>query len=139
MLNNELTNTGHGGLTTPCPVGGQEYPLSSFASLHNSQPADDGASTTITMTCLEYANTGGREPVRTIPAGAQVLWRYVTSDGKWVLVRDPRVPDGSGNWIFVARSCLPGTLPYQAPPVDAPLGNVYAPTELRRLVNASDV
>jgi hypothetical protein len=38
-------------------------------------------------------------------------WRYVTRDGRYVLVKDTGRASGTGRWIFVNRSCLPDNLP----------------------------
>jgi hypothetical protein len=60
------------------------------------------------------ATTVGSDWLRTDGTGQQLFWRYVTKDGKWVLVRDPSVPDTSewrGRWAFVSRKCLPAVLP----------------------------
>ncbi|MFF1836459.1 hypothetical protein ACFVXE_19960 [Streptomyces sp. NPDC058231] len=95
--------------------------------------ADDGASvaTVAGAGCATYDGThitgyGNVRPwqvpaTATAPVNGQVaigqtvLWRYVSRDGKWVMVRDPRAgsTDGSGQqgWYFVPRNCLPVTLP----------------------------
>jgi hypothetical protein len=50
-----------------------------------------------------------------VALGQTVLWRYVTRDGSFVMVRDPRAggTDGVGlqGWYFMPRGCLPGALP----------------------------
>ncbi|MET7931183.1 hypothetical protein ABZT43_46515 [Streptomyces sp. NPDC005349] len=50
-----------------------------------------------------------------VAIGQTVLWRYVSRDGRYVMVRDPRggSTDGVGlqSWYFVPRGCLPMTLP----------------------------
>ncbi|MFD3762014.1 hypothetical protein [Streptomyces sp. NPDC058622] len=50
-----------------------------------------------------------------IAVGQTVLWRYVSRDGKWVMIRDPRADstDGVGQqgWYFIPRGCLPAALP----------------------------
>ncbi len=43
--------------------------------------------------------------VGTIPDGRLLLWRYVSRDGNWVMVRDP-TPGVSPNWYFVRRGCV---------------------------------
>ena len=46
--------------------------------------------------------------VGVVPDGRLLLWRYVSRDGQWVLVRDPS-HDGSAtvpNWYFVHRGCV---------------------------------
>ena len=43
-----------------------------------------------------------------LPDGHTLLWRYVSRDGIWVLVRDP-ANTGSAtepNWYFVHRGCV---------------------------------
>jgi hypothetical protein len=42
-----------------------------------------------------------------VPDGRELLWRYVTKDGNWVMVRDPS-RDGVSvpNWYFVHRGCV---------------------------------
>ena len=47
-------------------------------------------------------------PVGEVPDGTLLLWRYVSRDGQWVLVRDP-AHSGSAtvpNWYFVHRGCV---------------------------------
>lgn len=50
-----------------------------------------------------------------VAIGQSVLWRYVSRDGKWVMIRDPRAgsTDGTGQqgWYFIPRDCLPAHLP----------------------------
>jgi len=50
-----------------------------------------------------------------VALGQTVKWRYVSRDGSFVMVRDPRggSTDGTGlqSWYFLPRGCLPGTLP----------------------------
>lgn len=50
-----------------------------------------------------------------VAVGQTVLWRYVSRDGNYVMVRDPRggSTDGVGlqSWFFIPRGCLPTTLP----------------------------
>ncbi|MET7859868.1 hypothetical protein ABZS81_22160 [Streptomyces sp. NPDC005318] len=50
-----------------------------------------------------------------VAIGQTVLWRYVSRDGRYVMVRDPRSggTDGTGlqSWYFIPRGCLPATLP----------------------------
>ena len=45
-----------------------------------------------------------------LTAQDQVLWRYVSADGGWVMVRVPKfgATDGTGtqSWMFVQRACL---------------------------------
>lgn len=73
----------------------------------------DGSQVTIQRNCGVYANarpfttTSGLDFLRTRPAGYQVFWRYVSRDNGYVMVRDPNVGTGQGNWAFVQRRCLP--------------------------------
>lgn len=50
-----------------------------------------------------------------VAKGGSVLWRYVSRDGAFVMVRDPAAgsTDGVGiqSWFFVPRDCLPVALP----------------------------
>ncbi len=50
-----------------------------------------------------------------VAIGQTVRWRYVSRDGKWVMIRDPRAgtTDGVGQqgWYFIPRGCLPASLP----------------------------
>lgn len=43
-----------------------------------------------------------------VPDGRTLLWRYVSRDGKWVLVRDPANTGSASkpNWYFVHRGCV---------------------------------
>jgi hypothetical protein len=41
-----------------------------------------------------------------IADGTELLWRYVSKDGRWVLVRDPHGEAGHPNWFFVHRGCV---------------------------------
>jgi len=121
MLNNNLENTGDAG-NDYCSSGGTVFPQSSFQSLVNSQPSNDGYPVDTTCATDVYGNVnpmGATSPsdfLRTIPAGYQVLWRYVTLDGNWVMMRDPNVADGDGNWAFISSSCLPNPLPAATSP-----------------------
>ena len=42
--------------------------------------------------------------VAVIPDGRELRWRYVSRDGKWVLVRD--ASGVAPNWYFVHRGCV---------------------------------
>jgi hypothetical protein len=43
----------------------------------------------------------------TVEHGHFLLWRYVSKDSQWVLVRDPAVSSGDEpNWYFVQRGCV---------------------------------
>jgi len=120
VLNKEKSgNTGH------CS-GGIGYEYGTFYKEINSNSAQDGFYVVNRVACEEYANVRpwGNDtavgPIRNVPAytaesdGAvnpALKWRYVTNNGKYVMVRDTRIGGGEGNWVFVERSCLPGTLP----------------------------
>jgi hypothetical protein len=45
-----------------------------------------------------------------LTAEDQVLWRYVSADGGWVMVRAPKfgATDGTSTqgWMFIQRACL---------------------------------
>jgi hypothetical protein len=41
-----------------------------------------------------------------VPDGTSLLWRYVSRDGRWVMVRDPHPAAGKPNWYFVPRACV---------------------------------
>ncbi|QNA77594.1 hypothetical protein C8250_042720 [Streptomyces sp. So13.3] len=49
-----------------------------------------------------------------VAIGQTALWRYVSRDGKFVMIRDPRggSTDGIGqqSWYFIPRGCLPANL-----------------------------
>jgi hypothetical protein len=54
------------------------------------------------------------EPTKTEQEGKtapQVKWRYVTREGRWVLVQIPSLGIAEGSWAFIERSALPKTLP----------------------------
>ncbi len=85
-----------------------------FARVVNCAPeaCNDGWPTQLTRTCGMYANarpwttTGGANHIRNRDAGYWVHWRYISRDNGYAMVRDPNVPDGQGNWVFVQRDCL---------------------------------
>lgn len=87
--------------------------------------------TQVVGTCQAYANyrpfssvPAPTDPVQVItPAnrapdinGAQVRWRYITKDGKFVLVHDRgwRVSAGATPWVFVPAGCV--TTPHATTP-----------------------
>jgi hypothetical protein len=60
-----------------------------------------------TLTCQDYVRRG---------VGPYLVdWRYVTVDGRWVMVKDPNFQDATGSWVFIPRSALPATLPVSTP------------------------
>jgi len=106
--------------------GGIGYEYGTFYSQINSGSAEDGFYVTNRVACEEYANAypwgadTAAGPIRNVPAYTEshetagfpaLKWRYVTNNGKYVMVRDTTVGGGAGNWVFVERSCLPATLP----------------------------
>lgn len=46
------------------------------------------------------------DPVFEVPDQRRLLWRYVTRDGRWVMVRDPARTEDEPNWYFVPRGCV---------------------------------
>lgn len=118
-----LASSGGSG-DTSCASPDREF--ATYAVLHNTNINTDGALVDNSAACNEYANarpwSTSAAPVdflRQIPAHAtyagdkRLKWRYTTRYGSLVMVRDRAVADGQGNWVFVPRSCLPGTLPFQ--------------------------
>lgn len=91
-----------------CNSDGTAFPMTSFAILKNATPENDGYPVSTVAATTEYANVdplgaiGARDPIRDIPAGYQVQWRYVTLDAQFVLVRDPT----SRTATATASSCL---------------------------------
>lgn len=86
--------------------------------IHNSL-AGDGSVTHMHYAgsgCSDHAGYGNVEPWRSpatpdnslgdVPDGKELLWRYVSHDGDWVLVRDPAPPANQPNWYFVHRGCV---------------------------------
>jgi hypothetical protein len=85
----------------------------------------DGTSVTSTGACSAYRNfrpwASGQavtDPVGTYPIGKVFKWRYTTRYGatnfsnmQFVMVRDPSISPGQGNWMFINRNCLPSVLP----------------------------
>ncbi len=82
----------------------------------------DGTPVQTVSACYEFANfrpwASGQipiEPVRIIPSGYTLKWRYLAkyyaADGTgsgMVMVRDPAYSAGYANWVFVHASCLAG-------------------------------
>jgi YD repeat-containing protein len=56
----------------------------------------------------ELEPTKSEQEGKTAP---QVKWRYVTREGRWVLVQISGLGIAEGSWAFVQRSALPKTLP----------------------------
>jgi hypothetical protein len=95
------------------------YFFSTFTNGEHNHLAGDGSVTHMQYDgngCDDTNGYGNVEPWRVpappdnlvgeVPDGKLLLWRYVTRDGKWVLVRDPAPPAGQPNWYFVHRGCV---------------------------------
>lgn len=110
---------------TPADMCGTDpnYDLRNFAQYVNSTPVGDGRETMV-QACPDnraWANvrpwsdsSSPTDEVRRYDPGRVVLWRYVTrSSPAFVLIRDPTLGpnEGQGNWVFIARDCLPTPLP----------------------------
>jgi hypothetical protein len=93
--------------------------LATFTNGEHNQLAGDGSVTNMHYAgdgCTTQTAYGNVEPWRvpatpanaigTIPNGKELRWRYVTRDGKWVLVRDPAPAPNQPNWYFVHRGCV---------------------------------
>lgn len=67
----------------------------------------------------DQGNTGGCDTdVNSHPywaIGRCVLWRYITTDNQWVLVRDRGRNLYDAGWVFIPRSALPATSKLYAP------------------------
>lgn len=116
-----------------CPDTDRVMPESQFTNGQIGGGADDGAvvNTVAGPGCATWDGThitgygnvrpwlvpaSPSSPVATsVPLGGPVLWRYVSRDGAWVMVRDPDAgsTDGVGvqSWFFLPRGCLPYALP----------------------------
>lgn len=99
-----------------------------YASQINSSYPTDGTFVGNQWECPLYANVkpwsineGPNDFIRMIPQHARhpntpgsawrIRWRYVTRYRGYVMVRDRAAAEGTGNWGFVPRTCLPTTLP----------------------------
>jgi len=96
------------------------YFLAKFTNGMHNQKAGDGSLTHMHYAgsgCSDKNGYGNVEPWRVpatpangmgaIPDGQELLWRYVSKDGKWVLVRQPGANDpNKPNWFFVHRGCV---------------------------------
>jgi FlaG/FlaF family flagellin (archaellin) len=121
--------------------GGIGYKYGTFYSQINSESVHDGFYVTNSVACEEYANVdpwgadSATGPIRSVapytpgpePGYPALLWRYVTNNGKYVMVRDARVGGGEGNWAFVERSCLPA-LPTKSEALPKPTVTTGTPT-----------
>ena len=93
--------------------------LSTYTNGEHNQLAGDGSITHMQYDgsgCTDTRAFGNVEPWRdpatpanevfVVPNGKELRWRYVTHDGRWVLVRDPAPTTGKPNWYFVHRGCV---------------------------------
>lgn len=125
--------TGSGAATQSCSDTPRTMPVDEFTNGQIGGSADDGAhvATVAGTGCGTYdgVHLTGYGNVRpwlvpavvsaplatTLVAGATVLWRYVSRDSAFVMVRDPAggSTDGVGlqSWFFLPRGCLPAALP----------------------------
>ena len=120
--NNDVDATTSTHSANKCPSGQQindSYFYSTFTNGEHNQLAGDGSITHMQYDgsgCTDTRGFGNVSPWRvpatpanlvgTIPNGKELRWRYVTRDGKWVLVRDPAPAAGKPNWYFVHRGCV---------------------------------
>jgi hypothetical protein len=93
--------------------------LATYTNGMHNDLAGDGSFTRMNYAgsgCTDRHGYGNVDPwkVPAIPAnvagtvadGKVLLWRYVSRDGKWVMVRDPVAAAGGPNWYFVHRGCV---------------------------------
>jgi hypothetical protein len=95
---NPAGNDGAPARVTPTARGCNTYPNRSVPGFGNVKPWLVPAQPT-----NQLANVS-------LTAQDQVLWRYVSTDGGWVMVRVPKfgATDGTGTqgWMFIQRACL---------------------------------
>lgn len=96
-----------------CPGG--SIPESSFMFYGNCAPGEcsDGSPARLYANCPSYANVrpwipraAERDFLWTHAAGEEVLWRYVTADNRYVMIRHPGISLGDGNWRFLPMWCF---------------------------------
>lgn len=77
-----------------------------------------------------FSNRYGFEPVgRQLPGGGDNGWRYLTQDGRAVMVRDDGNTAGAPRWFFMPSACIHYTQPAAPPPPPTPpAGTPPAPT-----------
>jgi hypothetical protein len=93
--------------------------FATYTNGEHNELAGDGSDTTMRYEgsgCTDRNGYGNVAPWRVpatpanrvgeVPNGKLLKWRYVTRDGKWVLVRDPAPPRDQPNWYFVHRGCV---------------------------------
>jgi len=124
---------GSGAADQSCSETPQIWPEGLFTNGQIGGGSDDGATvaTVAGPACLTYDGvhilgwgnvrpwqsiTSVSAPIATnLALGASVRWRYVSRDGRYVMVRDPAggSTDGVGvqSWYFLPRDCRPATLP----------------------------
>ena len=103
----------------PCNLSGTIFPVESFASFINCTACTDAypVATQAGPTCTDFnmyanvlpwrATTVPYDPVLTFAPGFVVEWRYISKDGRWIMVKIPNRADGAGAWLFIQRGCLP--------------------------------
>lgn len=98
------------------------YFVSTYTNGTVSPGVSDGSPTTRTSATNCGTGYGNVEPwrvpatpgsPRSVASTDTLLWRYVTRDGDWVMVRDTNTPPTQGNpgatipnWFFMPRDCL---------------------------------
>ena len=113
-----------GGTPTPNRCGAPRqidtpYFLRTFTNGTKNDNAGDGSPTHMNhgaSGCTDHRAYGNVSPWATparpanvvgdVPDGKSLLWRYVSRDGRWVMVRDPHPAAGKPNWYFVPRACV---------------------------------
>jgi hypothetical protein len=121
-LDNRNTTT-----TNQCSSSGTKFPVTDFASFVNCTTCDGGylVTTRSGPGCSDptlYANvkpwtSGGaaQNPVASFTPGVtQVYWRYRTKDDRHIMAGIPGREDGTGEWLFLPRGCLPQVTGYPA-------------------------
>jgi hypothetical protein len=95
------------------------YFLRTFTNGTKNNKAGDGSETKMNHDargCTDSRAYGNVSPwatpskpanlVFTVRDKKRLLWRYVSRDSKWVMVRDPAPTAGKPNWYFVPRPCV---------------------------------
>jgi hypothetical protein len=96
------------------------YFLATYTDGIHNELAGDGSVTHMHYSgsgCSDTSGYGNVEPWKEpatphnslgpIPDGTELIWRYVSKDGDWVLVRDPSGGSATTpNWFFVHRGCV---------------------------------
>lgn len=104
---------GSGSRSPDC--GGRTIAPESFIARINCIRCSSGTAVRLVADAVEYANwspdDGSRDPLRRVPAGRCVEWRWVGKGGRMAMVKDRTYPNNRGSWVFVPRSSLPHDLP----------------------------